>query len=245
MNSIEKNWRKFLHTVIEKGEKHIKDDGDILQEHLINHCFIDNVLNQFGSQNITSKMFIDMITKGVFDIKGYPLKGPALADYPLQFDNEKYIYLVEDENGDQPFVYTYPERIQNIQLCNRNGHIDYYNQYEIIKRRLLEHDGSNRAVATTYSAGLDETEQHIPCLQVIQATIRNNELILHVYFRSNDLYTAFPANMLFLQYIGIKLVEDLKEVYPLLKFKGISYQSSSLHIYKRDLEQARKVIGGE
>jgi len=243
MNSIEKNWIKFLHDVLENGEKHVKDDGDVLVEHLINHCFIDNLLNQFGAQNITSKMFIDMIKKGVFDIKDYPLKGEALAEYALQFDDSKQIYLEENENGDQPFIYTYPERIQNIQLCTREGHTDFYNQFEIIKRRLLEHAGSNRAVATLYSAGLDETEQHIPCLNWIQATIRNNELILHIIFRSNDCYTAFPSNMLLVQYIGIKLVEDLKEVYPLLKFKGISYNSSSLHVYEGDLEQAKKVIG--
>ena len=135
MNSIEKNWRKFLHTVLENGEKHVKDDGDVLVEHMINHCFIDNVLNQFGAQNITTEMFIDMIKNGVFDIKDYPLKGPALADYVSQFDDEKYIFLTTDENGDEPFIYTYSERIQNIQLSNRDGCTDYYNQFGIIKKR--------------------------------------------------------------------------------------------------------------
>ena len=245
MNSIEKNWRKFLHTVLENGEKHVKDDGDVLVEHMINHCFIDNVLNQFGAQNITTEMFLDMIKKGVFDIKDYPLKGPALADYVAQFDDEKYIFLTTDENGDEPFIYTYSERIQNIQLSNRDGCTDYYNQFGIIKKRLLEHNGSNRAVATLYSAGLDETEQHIPCLNWTQATIRNNELTLHVMFRSNDLYSAFVSNMYFITYIGLKLVEDLRKKYPLLKFKGLNYNSTSLHIYEGDLEQAKKVIGGE
>jgi thymidylate synthase len=245
MNSIEENWIKFLHDVIEKGEKHTKDDGDVLQEHLINHCFIDNVLNQFGAQNITAKMFIDMIKKGVFDIEGYPLKGPALADYVQSFDDPKQIYLEEYDEDDKPFIYTYPERIRNIYLCNRRNHKGRYNQFEIMQRRLMEHAGSNRAVATLYSAGLDKDEQHIPCLNWMQATIRNNELILHVIFRSNDCYSAFPSNMLFIQYIGIKLVEELKEFYPLLKFKGISYQSSSLHIYEGDLDQAKKVIGVE
>lgn len=155
MNSIEQNWYKFLHDVLENGEKHVKDDGDVLVEHMINHCFIDNVLNQFGAQNITTEMFLDMIKKGVFDIKDYPLKGPALADYVSQFDDEKYIFLTTDENGDEPFIYTYSERIQNIQLSNRDGCTDYYNQFGIIKKRLLEHDGSNRAVATLYSAGLE------------------------------------------------------------------------------------------
>lgn len=241
--SLETIWKNFLKDILENGETHEKDDGDILQESLINHCFIPNVLNQFGAQNITSLMFIDMIKKGVFDIEDYPLKGPALADYIQSFDDPKQIYLEEYDEEDKPFIYTYPERIKNISLSNRYGYNDFYNQFEIIKRRLIEHDGSNRAVATLYSAGLDGTEQHIPCLQVLQATIRNNELILHCFFRSNDCYSAFPSNMYFINYIGLKLVEDLKEDYPLLKFGGIAYTSSSLHIYKGDLEQAKKSIG--
>lgn len=242
MKSIETAWKNFLKEIITNGEEHEKDDGDKLIESMINHCRLSNPLKKYAPMKVSSEMFIDLIQKGEFDIDGYPLKGQALADYVSSFDDPKQIYLEEDENGDQPFIYTYPERIKNIQLCTREGYNDHYNQYEIIKYRLLEHDGSNRAVATTYSAGLDEKEQHIPCLQIFQATIRDNKLLLHVFFRSNDAFSAFPSNMLFLSYIGIKLVEDLRVVYPLLEFDGISYNSSSLHIYKGDLEQAKKVI---
>ena len=49
------------------------------------------------------------------------------------------------------------------------------------------------------SCRLLQTEQHIPCLNWVQATIRNNKLILHVIFRSNDCYSAFPSNMLFIK----------------------------------------------
>lgn len=242
MKSIGENWYILLQNVLEKGEKHTKDDGDKLIEHLINHCRIRNPLKNYEPMQVSSNMFLDLIKKGEFDVEGYPLKGPALADYVEQFDNQKYIYLEEDENGDKPFIYTYSERMKNIQLCTRDGHKDYYNQYEIIKRRLIEHNGSNRAVATLYSAGLDETEQHIPCLQFLQATIRDNELMLHIMFRSNDCYGAWVSNMYFISYIGIRLVEDLKTVYPSLTFKGINYNSTSLHIYDADIPQAEKVL---
>ena len=66
--NIEKAWKKFLKTIIENGESHTKDDGDVLQESLINHCFVDNVLNQFGNQNITTEMFLDMIKQGKYII---------------------------------------------------------------------------------------------------------------------------------------------------------------------------------
>jgi len=234
--NLEKAWKQFLHTVLENGESHEKDDGDILQEHLINHCIIDNPLKQIGNTHITSEMFIDLIKKGAFDIKDYPIKGPALAEYVESLIDEEII-----RGGG--FVYTYPERIFNIKLSNRDNEVRRYNQFRIIYNRLKNYDGSNRAVMTLYSAGLDETEQHIPCLQFLQATIRNNKLMLHVFFRSNDLYSAFPSNMLFISFIGIKLTEKLKEEYPSLEFIGINYNSSSLHIYEGDLEAARKVIG--
>ena len=233
--NIEKAWKKFLKNIIENGESHTKDDGDILVESLINHCFIDNPLKQFGSQNINSKMFIDMIRKGVFNIKGYPIKDLALSEYVESLDDENMIY-------GEDFVYTYPERLCGYQTIDRFGEELIANQLEIIEYRLLEHAGSNRAVATLYNCGLDATEQHIPCLNWIQATRRNNKLILHIMFRSNDCYGAFPSNMLFISYIGIKLVEALKDKYPTLEFEGINYNSSSLHIYKGDLDAAKKVI---
>lgn len=235
MNSIEFEWKKFLKEIIENGERHEKDDGDILYELLINHCFIDNPLKQFGNQNISNKLFIDMIKQGVFDIDGYPLKGEALAEYVASLDDP---YMID--GGD--FVYTYPERLQNYITLDRSNEKVIKNQLDIIKYRLFKHVGSNRAVATLYNCGLDATEQHIPCLQIIQATVRDNNLILHVFFRSNDCYGAFVPNMFFISYFGIKLVEDLKGIYPLLKFDGISYNSSSLHIYESDIEQAKKVL---
>lgn len=243
MKTIKENWYIFLKNILENGVKHTKDDGDELIESMVNHCMISSPLKKYEPMQISSSMFLDLLEKGEFDIEGYPMKGREMASYVRQFDDPKYIYLEEDENGEKPFIYTYSERIQNIQLSTREGHADFYNQYEIIKRRLIEHAGSNRAVSTLYSAGLDETEQHIPCLQFIQATIRDNKLILHVIFRSNDAYSAWPSNMFFISYIGIKLTEDLRSVYPSLKFFGINYNSTSLHIYKGDLEQAKKVIG--
>ena len=240
MNSIEREWKKFLKTVLSNGIKHEKDDGDVIYEHMINHCFIDNILNFFGNRVIPTKIFLDMIGNGLFNIEGYPLKDDALKSYVEQLDQHNQIYLEEYEDS---FVYTYPERIYNIYEVDKFGEVRGINQFDVICNRLRNNSGSNRAVATLYIAGLDENETHIPCLQWIQCTIRNDELILHVLFRSNDLWSAFPSNMMFLMYLGLKFEEELRKDYPLLKFKGISYTSTSLHIYQGDYEQAKKLMG--
>lgn len=240
MNSIEREWRKFLKQILTEGQAHEKDDKDILIEHLGNHCFIENITDMLfcHGENINLELFLSMIGGGVFNINGYPIRDEALQSYVQQLDDHEQIYLDMDEG----FIYTYPERLMHICQADRSGEVVYVNQVETIVNRLREHSGSNRAVANLYMCAYDRDEQHIPCLNFVQATIRDNELVLHVMFRSNDCYSAFPSNMLFLNYLGLKIVDMLKDVYPLLKFKGINYNSTSLHIYAGDLEQAKKVI---
>lgn len=249
MKTIEENWYELLETVIKNGVTHEKDDGDILQEHMINHCMISNPLKQFGNQNITTEMFIDMIRKGVFNIEGYPIKNEGLAEYVTALDDREQRYN-ENPDGTKKFVYTYPNRIYNM----TDLHSDFMvNQFNLILSRLtgvrlnekeeLEYwNGSNRAVANIYSAVHDCVKNDIPCLNWLQCTVRDNKLILHVMFRSNDLFGAWVGNMYFLSYLGLKFVDALKNNYPTLEFEGINYNSTSLHIYKHDLPKAKEVL---
>lgn len=236
MRNIETQWHHFLKEILENGVEHTKDDGDKLKESLVNHCMITNPLG--FNNNISSKKFLELVKDGAFDIKDYPLNGEALYNYVSSLDNSEQIYL-DKKDG---FIYTYPERLQNIMLVNRENIIGYHNQFGIMLTRLKKSKGSNRAVATLYSAGLDKNEQDIPCLNWLQATIRDNKLLLHVMFRSNDCYGAFPSNMLFLSYLGLRLVEELYDTYPSLVFEGINYNSTSLHIYEPDIPQAKKIL---
>lgn len=242
MNSIEKVWKEFLTEAVNNGKWITKDDGDNILEILDNHCFIENIItNVMGEHNnISLEMFVELIGKGVFNIGDYPIKDSALKSYVIQLDDDNQIFL-----DTESFIYTYPERLFNIKQSTRKNDIVNINQFDVICNRLREHDGSNRAVATLYIGALDQYEQHIPCLNWLQCLIREDKLSLHVMFRSNDLYTAFPSNMLFLQYFGLKITEELKKNYPLLVFKGIYYNSTSLHIYRGDYKQTQRIVKGE
>ena len=241
MNSIEREWKQFLNKAIGTGEWVMKDDGDEILEIVDNHCFIENIITDVMGEhnNISLDMFLDLIGKGLFNIDGYPFTNDALKGYVIQLDDPNQIYI-DDTNSS--FVYTYPERIFNVKQSTRDGECVNVNQFDVMVDRLREFDGSNRAVATLYMGALDKGEQHIPCLNWLQCLIREDELSLHIMFRSNDLYSAFPSNMLFIQYLGLKIVEELKEDYPLLRFKGVYYNSTSLHIYRGDYEQAKRVV---
>ena len=242
MNSIEKAWKTFLKDCITNGKWVIKDDGDQILEIIDNHTFIPNVIKSvMGGMEINLDMFLDLIGNGTFNINDYPITDGALKSYVLQLDDPTQIYLENNPEG-KSFVYTYPCRLYNVKQATRDDQVIYSNQVQTIIDRLKEHDGSNRAVANLYMCSLDKDEQHIPCLQFVQCLIRDNELSLHVLFRSNDLYSAWASNMLFLQYLGLKITDELKQTYPSLKFNGLYYNSTSLHIYKGDYEQAKKVV---
>ena len=221
MNIFESKWRKLLEELLLSHKKHVKDETQI-REIIGVHERIDNPYKD-SMLNINHKQFAEAVKRGAFDITDYPIKGEALFDYVTSLDDEHQIYL--DDDG---FIYTYSERLQNYQ--GRNQLIDIVN-------RLKQDMGGNRAVAVTFNPFVDNERDDIPCLQLIQALVRNDKLILSVYFRSNDLYGAFPSNMMFLTYLGMKIANELD-----VKFDYIDYHCSSLHIYETDYKQALKVI---
>lgn len=238
MSSIKSLWRKILRDIYIKGHIHYKDDAEI-KEILNISGWIDNPLEQLFLYE--EEKYLDYIKQGYFDIDGYEIKGEALAEYVSAFDDDKQIFLFEDNN----FVYTYPERLKNMHTVNEIGMPLFFDQIEIMCERLIKNKGSNRAVATLYNVGLDRNEEHIPCLNWIQALIRDDKLFLSVMFRSNDIYNAFPSNMLFISYIGLNMVRTLRKYYPSLEFNGIYYQCSSAHYYTDVVTDdiIKKIIG--
>lgn len=222
MNIFESKWRELLEDLIINHKKHVKDETQI-REVIGVYERIDNPYKS-SMLNINYTQFAEAVKRGAFDIKDYPIKGEALYDYVTSLDQLDKIVLVDEDS----FIYTYPERLQNYQ--GRNQLIDIVN-------RLKQDIGSNRAVAVTFNPFLDNERDDIPCLQLIQALVRNDKLILSVYFRSNDLYGAFPSNMMFLTYLGMKIADELG-----VQFDYIDYHCSSLHIYETDYKQALKVI---
>ena len=221
INFFEKVWKELLNEVIYNGKYTYKDDSKI-KEVIGVHKQIKNPYSN-SIINISADKFASYVKKGIFDIAEYPIKGEALFDYVTSLDDEHQIYL--DDDG---FIYTYSERLQNYNDIN---------QLDVIINRLNKNINSNRAIAVTYNPMVDMNRQDIPCLQLIQALVRNNKLILSVYFRSNDLYGAFPSNMMFLTYLGMKIANELG-----VKFDYIDYHCSSLHIYETDYQQALEVV---
>lgn len=228
MLSINQCYLNFVEKILNEGSETYKDSDHHLKESFGNFYHIEDPLNlKFKAkyQHFTAEDMLNEIKEGKFDIDGCPIKHDALVEYVKSFEI----------SSDQGFVYTYPNRI-----------LEHFgvNQFNVMKERLLNATGSNRAVAITYDPKLDCDREDIPCLQVLQCFIRNNQLSIHCFFRSNDIFGAFYSNMFFITYIGIKLKEELnkKLLTEDLTFDGIYYYSSSGHIYNNDLKAAKKML---
>lgn len=229
---------QLLRDVLVTGDVIEKDDSKIM-EHLGNHIFIDNPFPEIYDkpENLSGlDYYKKCLVDGRFDLNHYGLKGEALMEYASAVDNDEQINL----DGENSFVYSYPNRIFHQRATPESD--EFINQFNAMIHRLDNHLGTNRSVATIYNPFHDYLETDIPCLQFLQATVRHNELILHCMFRSNDIYGAWYANMLFLTYYAIKLVEELnKQSYINITFKGIDYHSTSAHVYEINIPAAWKL----
>ena len=245
------HWKQLLWDCYHHGRTFKKDDSEV-KELLGNYLFLErpqDIHLPFNKKIDDVDSFNKYMMKGLYNLPGYMLKNDALLDYVNSIKDSNHIYCSDYEErrelglDTEPFVYTYPERL--LHMLNLTffdityPEAEYINQYNVMLKRLENNPGSNRAVATLYSPGVDRYRTDIPCLNWLQFTIRNDKLEMHCMFRSNDLYGAWPSNMLFLTGIGLSMAEEFEDV----KFNGIHYHSSSLHIYKRDIDAVKEILG--
>lgn len=253
MTQLSIQWYQLLWDCYHHGTKLKKDDSTIL-ELMGNYVFLERPQDIKGPlhQKVDDvHKYLNNMKKGLYNISGYPIKDEALYRYVASWCDKKQIYnaddnLLESLNYDtkNKFVYTYPERVLHIPLIDENGEQIFVAQDTVMINRLRKNNGTNRAVATLYQAGLDKDRIDIPCLNWLQTTIRDNKLELHCMFRSNDLYGAWISNMYFLTFFGLNITNNINKIEDTnIAFNGIHYHSSSLHIYETDLDDVRRILG--
>lgn len=73
--------------------------------------------------------------------------------------------------------------------------------------------------------------------------IRNDELLLSVVMRSNDLTLGLVYDLPWFCSLMDKMIEELKPYYPNLKKGHYTHTVHSLHIYERDEQKILKMLG--
>lgn len=98
--------------------------------------------------------------------------------------------------------------------------------------------GTNQACMTIGDPNTSIWLESPQCLKVIDARIRHNRLHFHVYFRSWDMWSGFPANLAAIQllkeYVALELDVPDGELFA---------YSKGLHLYDHHWDVANMVLG--
>jgi len=160
----------------------------------------------------------------------HPGSQPMVPDVPLGVPPpctmdyvEQYLpYLMTSDKG-QNDLYTYGEDIDK-QLP------------KLIEMLKSAGESTNQACMAIGSAASMDLE-HPQCLRVIDTRIRNGRLHFHVYFRSWDLWSGFPANL-----AGIQILKEYVASEVGVEDGYLFAYSKGLHLYSTHWELARMVL---
>lgn len=111
------------------------------------------------------------------------------------------------------------------------------NQVDNILRELERSKHSRRAVSALWDPRTDFILSEPPCITVIQVAVRQGQLYLMAYIRSNDMFRAYPPNAFALAALQMRLASALKDV----QVGTLSILSFSAHIYSDCWDDCQKV----
>jgi len=99
---------------------------------------------------------------------------------------------------------------------------------------------SRRAVAGLWDPARDAHSADPPCLNLIQARLRDGRLYLTAYFRSHDIYRAWLTNAFGLRKLQAEIAERVGDC----MIGDLVIVSKSAHIYADSWEPARAITHG-
>jgi thymidylate synthase len=140
-------------------------------------------------------------------------------------------YLAQIAGAEAPagVSYSYGGRLRRF-----DGVVD---QVQAIVAELRAAGESRRAVAALWNPASDPGSPNPPCLTQIQARLRDNRLGLTAYFRSHDIYRAWPINAYGLRALQAQIAEQLGA-----EAGDLAILSHSAHIYAHDWERAGELV---
>ncbi len=147
---------------------------------------------------------------------------------------EKYMKDILSKEKPKDVNYTYGNRLRA-----------YFgvDQLKYIIEKLGKAPFSRRAVAVTLNPTVDENNNDMPCLNEISCIISENKLFLTAFFRSHDIFKAWPINFYGLVAIRDYILKEINKRYKTNYQKGaITVISSSAHIYEEDWKRAKEVV---
>ena len=104
---------------------------------------------------------------------------------------------------------------------------------EVIKK-LKNNSFTRRAVGVVWDVGHDIYSRNPPCLIFVQFFVQEGKLFMNAYFRSNDVFDAWPKNSLALRMLQLRVAREVG-----LGMGSLTMMAGSAHIYERNWGMAK------
>lgn len=212
-------WFQCIYNLFEHGNKYTVQQGSWVGETRLEYPFITILIKKPYSEPYDS--MLPVIPEGL------NIPNPVEPGYIEQY--MPYLMTSEIDKNEQ---YTYGSRLNDYiegykHKGGKNDILQVYSkgQVEHFVRVLKETPNTNQAVlqiARPEDCILDDP----PCLRQIHAKIINDRLVFYPYFRSNDLWAGFPANLAGLAVLQKYMADEIG-----VDIGDMIYSSSGLHIY--------------
>jgi len=150
---------------------------------------------------------------------------PVTLDY--LYGKGMYAYSLLDDEKHENETYTYGYRLRYV--------ID---QISHIVGTLRETPRTNQMVLR-FSRPEDILLEDPPCLNSIFCRVQDGKLNFHIYFRSNDLWSGFPANMAAIEFLQKTMAMEIG-----IAQGSFDYTCSGAHIYDYAESIVTHRIGG-
>lgn len=124
--------------------------------------------------------------------------------------------------------YTYGMRLRNH---------DGVNQVAKLIDKIREEYFSRRAVAVTWNVAKDNESSHPPCLSLVQIIVQDDVLHMTAYFRSNDMFRAWPENALALRTMHKEIADAVE-----LPMGEMCIISQSAHVYEENYNEIKEIL---
>lgn len=143
---------------------------------------------------------------------------------------EKYAsQILDPQQPPRGIEYTYGTRLRN--------YLGIDQIYDGIIAELKKFPESRRAIACIWYTPIDYKSQQPPCINLVQGLVQNNHFYMTVYIRSNDMFNAWPQNVLALRRLQELIAKEIK-----MPAADLTTISASAHIYEQDFGKARAII---
>ncbi|MBI5073026.1 hypothetical protein HZA99_04365 [Candidatus Woesearchaeota archaeon] len=155
---------------------------------------------------------------------------PHLESY-FQFTREdllSYYPQVLTASSVEGVEYSYGERLR----ANKN--ID---QIQQLISLLQKNKNTRRALAVTWDLEKDSSSEKPPCLILTEFLVQDDKLFLTAFFRSNDMFHAWPRNA-----FGLRKIQFHVAAATNLSVGSLTIISSSAHLYQNNWTLAQDIL---